>query len=118
MTKYLFGSNYCGTPIEKSFETEDEAFEYSNAGTDGPDILPIWKKIGDYWYSHNWQTDTWVKDEHMTFTHWLRTRIETVTVKRKSFSFATAPIQTTAAGAQLTAFKQVLDFYTKHFIPQ
>lgn len=62
MTTYLFGSNFSDTPISKVFETDTEAFDYAHGMTDGPDNIPIWKKIGNHWYGYiqeGWNDGQW-----------------------------------------------------------
>lgn len=64
MTKYQFGSLFAGGLIEKSFETEDEAFEYAEKMTDGPGRVPIWKVDGSKryaWYQQGWYDGEWVE---------------------------------------------------------
>lgn len=66
MTTYLFGSTFTANRlITKSFETDDEAFKYAHEMTDGPDRVPIWKKIGSKkyaWIQEGWEDGKWVED--------------------------------------------------------
>lgn len=50
------------------------------------------------------------------FVKWLEQRIDTVRSDRKSIPFDDAPNLVIGKGGQLTAFKQVLDYYKKHAI--
>ena len=50
------------------------------------------------------------------FVKWLEQRIDVVKTKRKQYKFKESPDLVIGKGRQITAYKQVLDYYRKHAI--
>jgi hypothetical protein len=50
------------------------------------------------------------------FVKWLEQRIDVVKTKRNQYSFEESSSRVIGKGGQITAFKQVLDYYKKHAI--
>jgi hypothetical protein len=69
MKMYRFTGPYKESrPFTISFETENEAFEYAQSMTDGPEMATIEVFDTGDWFYWNWRTESWVYDPQASKT--------------------------------------------------
>lgn len=107
MPKYLIGTNQ----IPREFPND---FEAISSG-----CYDLWKiDDNNIYLKFDHSRAEWEIDEGLSLIKWIEKRINSIERAKESIEYKDNPASFVGKSAQVTAFKQVLEFYRSHFLSQ